>query len=522
MFLMCNLPDQSWSPSDYFRYFFFVALLLMAAWLKAATPPSNDTPAGAINISYEEFCEAQVLGTLSNATSSGPAALGCNNFLPEDPTDVWYIFNAPVQISTISIDPGLSGLFPVFEIYSITDLTTPVGCSQSSGPGAEFSTIDLIPYAPYYIRVFDGATFPNPDPNADLSFSICLHGLTNLQAFFPFGTECITTNSFQLFSGFGIWKHLEFHGQGPGIGISVFDSEPLSFTSMGVYSNINNPPVDGPFGPIVDRYFSLSVTNQPVNPIRIRLFFNDAEWTRFADNFASLEPHHYALHNFSGLDCQTTYPINDTPDYVLPSRLRQISTNLWYVEYEIDHFSAFFVGQGPSALPVTYQQLSGHALANGNHLEWSTSQERNAAQFFVEKLQNDQWKTIGTVAAMGNSDRIQNYSFTDFGSYSRTAIYRLRQQDFDGTEHLSSMIRISPINTQAAIILYPNPVNGYLSIQSPNLIQKAHITSLRGQTFELPISSSGRINTAQLPAGAYQIQLIDENGHISHHRFIKT
>lgn len=497
-------------------YVCLLALLLSTVALKASTPPQNDDPANAISLVYSEMCENAQLGNLSGATpTSGVPLQSCLPGAPYSDNDVWFVFTATNLNTTISIDQGFSDAIPAFEIFDTNDLSTPIGCSQATGPGAEFRNNSLTLNATYYVRVFNISTFVIEESN--LGFSICLHELPTLEAFSPFGSSCISANQFPTFTGSGAWKFFEIPDFGSGVVIAIRDSEALTFNSLGLYSNINNTAASSPHGPIMDRYWGVGVVQQPTAPVRIRFFLNNAEWQRFVSNYESLENHYLALHHFINSSCVTAYPENGTPDYLLPIQHVRIANNMHYVEYEIAHFSSFFIGQGPVSLPVTYQKITGRAIASGNLLEWTTSQEQDADFFAIERYNNYSWQTIGQVTATGNSSTSKSYQFTDHLPPHKTAVYRIKQYDLDGSYHYSSLINISR-KTDSSVKVYPNPAKDVLQFSHHDAVIRLEIFTLSGQKIrstnqleDLDISSLSPgiyMLNIQLNDGSQQLQKI--------------
>ncbi len=95
-------------------------------------------------------------------------------------------------------------------------------------------------------------------------------------------------------------------------------------------------------------------------------------------------------------------------------------------------------------LPVTLASFSGFSENNYAHLEWTTYSELNNDYFTIERSDNNRdFLTSGYVAGSGNSNIVQNYSFTDhFPLTSGITYYRLRQTDYDGTTEISNTIAV--------------------------------------------------------------------------------
>ncbi|NLR93162.1 hypothetical protein [Flammeovirga agarivorans] len=96
-------------------------------------------------------------------------------------------------------------------------------------------------------------------------------------------------------------------------------------------------------------------------------------------------------------------------------------------------------------------------------LEWETASEQNASHFDVQRSSDQQnWTTIGTVNAQGNSNVAVEYEFIDEAPLSK-AYYRLHQVDFDGLNEFFGPLYVTTtsVSEEFEVTLMPNNiVNG--------------------------------------------------------------
>lgn len=122
-------------------------------------------------------------------------------------------------------------------------------------------------------------------------------------------------------------------------------------------------------------------------------------------------------------------------------------------------------------LPLVLSQFYAQKQTSKVVLQWSTSSEENVKQFVIERSNDGKtYKTIGTVAATGNSTITKNYSFADQSPFmSALNYYRLKMQDVDGNYKYSKILTIK-FDGQLTISMqaYPNPVKDLLQVQLPN------------------------------------------------------
>jgi hypothetical protein len=90
-----------------------------------------------------------------------------------------------------------------------------------------------------------------------------------------------------------------------------------------------------------------------------------------------------------------------------------------------------FVGmQAP--LPVHFIAFTLLRKSNDVWLQWSTMTEQGVVIFEIERsLDGRVWETVGSVPAAGNSQSIQQYSFTDRSISANTIYYRVKQVNND-------------------------------------------------------------------------------------------
>lgn len=105
-------------------------------------------------------------------------------------------------------------------------------------------------------------------------------------------------------------------------------------------------------------------------------------------------------------------------------------------------------------------------------LNWTTATEVNNRGFEVHrKLKNQDWEVLTFVSGFGSTTEPKNYSFEDdfeFLPYNGSVIYRLKQNDFDGTYEYSSpvFVDVTFIPSETNISQnYPNPFNPSTTIK---------------------------------------------------------
>ena len=117
----------------------------------------------------------------------------------------------------------------------------------------------------------------------------------------------------------------------------------------------------------------------------------------------------------------------------------------------------------------------------GARIAWSTASELNNEYFIVQKsheMNFSSFEVLNPISGNGTSNVKHQYQTYDSFPYS---YYRLVQVDYDGTEHVSKIVKLE--NDRAEVRFYPNPVsgNGVLQLQSDNQIISVSLYNLEGR-----------------------------------------
>ncbi len=123
------------------------------------------------------------------------------------------------------------------------------------------------------------------------------------------------------------------------------------------------------------------------------------------------------------------------------------------------------------ALPLVLSSFYAQKQTSKVVLQWQTTSEEGVKQFVIERSTDGKtFKTIGTVAATGNSSLTQKYSFADQSPFmSAGNYYRLLMQDMDGN-YTYSKILIIKFDGQltTSLSVFPNPTKDLLHVQLPD------------------------------------------------------
>ena len=175
-----------------------------------------------------------------------------------------------------------------------------------------------------------------------------------------------------------------------------------------------------------------------------------------------------------------------------------------------------------TVLPVTWTRLGAEAQGAVTEVTWATATEQDAAYFAVERRGEGEgeWREIGRVGAVGDSDVEQAYGFTDAAPLPGHSLYRLRQVDADGAGDYSEVAAVSRV-TRWFYRLSPNPTDGPLAIETYTgraagleiRVYDAMGRAVVERSFALAGGRDRReVDLGGLPAGSYRVELVRDGG----------
>ena len=114
-----------------------------------------------------------------------------------------------------------------------------------------------------------------------------------------------------------------------------------------------------------------------------------------------------------------------------------------------------------SPLPVELLSFTANPAGNLVRLRWATASEHNSARFFLERAVDPAaFTVIGEVPAAGFSQQHIDYVWDDRFPLDGVSVYRLREQDLDGTEQTGPLVAVDRRMTDVEV----HPVPGVPSV----------------------------------------------------------
>lgn len=173
---------------------------------------------------------------------------------------------------------------------------------------------------------------------------------------------------------------------------------------------------------------------------------------------------------------------------------------------------------GTTLLPVDLMRFTAAPSGKTISLEWATASESGNEGFAVERSEDgSDWQQIGSISGAGDSQVEQAYGFFDEEvAPATTYLYRLRQNDFDGSFEYSEVVSATVELSGNAIAgdVFPNPARAGQTVNLPLVASTdtevtfslVSVAGRRLQPFKLQLTEgTNRVElpTANLAAGAY-------------------
>lgn len=176
-------------------------------------------------------------------------------------------------------------------------------------------------------------------------------------------------------------------------------------------------------------------------------------------------------------------------------------------------------------LPLGLEDFKVQRTSQGtNLLQWNTLYESNTSHFEIQRSTDGQnYTTIGTVTAVGESNSIRSYTYTDRTAGNATSYYRLLAKDKDGQQNFSSIVKVKGNDerfTSSVLRVSPSQIRLEFDQNATRVIRVLDMngrvqyqTQSKEQLLHIPVTS--------LMPGNYVVHIADADGAIETKRFVK-
>ncbi|WP_247232635.1 T9SS type A sorting domain-containing protein [Telluribacter sp. SYSU D00476] len=185
--------------------------------------------------------------------------------------------------------------------------------------------------------------------------------------------------------------------------------------------------------------------------------------------------------------------------------------------------SDFLIRDVSGVLPVHLISFRAQPTGDQVELAWETAWERNSKEFIVQRSTDlKEFDDIGRIAAAGDAQSRNQYSFIDNSPLPGVNYYRLRQVDHDGTYEYSKVVDAIVRPDVPLMLVSPNPASSQLiRLRTHGMdVSSLRLTNLLGQEISFRAHTPGGdvvelLPQHPLPTGLYLLSL-EQDGHRQH------
>lgn len=174
------------------------------------------------------------------------------------------------------------------------------------------------------------------------------------------------------------------------------------------------------------------------------------------------------------------------------------------------------------AVPVELISYRGKRYNSNVSLEWVVASQLNNKGFNLFRSEDGiHYFFLDFINGDGTTSEIKTYTYTDNNAPNSNLIYKLVQEDFDGT-HSEFYTTVNSNANASETAIYPNPATDKLTVEfSANKYNEIRITTLNGsEVYSNTITNESSVvlntNTLGLNNGVYFIYLSSRNSNDSY------
>ena len=279
--------------------------------------------------------------------------------------------------------------------------------------------------------------------------------------------------------------------------------------------------------PYLDRNFLIVPTNQPQQPVQVRLYITDQEVkSLLAADGGMTSFQQLGVYKYDGANQDLTPENNDVVTgngvFIPPAQVQKTPTaGGYYLEFTVGGFSEFYIAgrsfqQEDTPLPISLISFSARSNpAKGTvDLEWKTAAEVNCYQFVLSySCDGKHFEPIENQACTGSKDAGSTYSYTHRpGCQASSLIYKLASFDEGQAKPAGEYMArcINPLKTNALFV--ENPIGDQLKVTglsgqgtSIELVDALGKTRMATQTSTTEWSAPAH----NLPPGSYWLRVAE-------------
>ena len=160
---------------------------------------------------------------------------------------------------------------------------------------------------------------------------------------------------------------------------------------------------------------------------------------------------------------------------------------------------------------------------DGVEISWATEDEIYSQFFVIERKQADgSFASIALIDAAGTHKGLRSYHMLDSFPKDGLNVYRLRQEDLNGSKHISK-VRLLEYQAKDLLTIKVGKDEQFLSINSSMKVIKISIADISGKIVASSSASDGILNSVDirsLKPGQYMVR-VDDGHQVKQAAFVK-
>lgn len=292
----------------------------------------------------------------------------------------------------------------------------------------------------------------------------------------------------------------------------------------------------------ITKTWAINPTTQPSTPVRVRIFFTQADTTALSDTMRrysrtrlgrlsniiiyNVTNNARSRHSTVATLRQNDIAVYDNGTGSANWRETALPGNLFSAELRISNLNTLGLGASPGGitpLPVSFVRQTAVTTTEGVRIDWQVVTEEQGAKFIIERSSDGrQYSRIGTVYSLPTAvnGQVVSYTFTDAAPLKgiEWATYRITAVAENGEQRQAPVMKVK-MNSSAGAYRIFKPENAISwKVMMPAEATQGNIAmfnmnGVQVKQWSYAAGENGReldLNTSLLPAGIYIVKISDQ------------
>jgi hypothetical protein len=244
-----------------------------------------------------------------------------------------------------------------------------------------------------------------------------------------------------------LWRH-SYNASQPNQVISSIKSNCLTFDQRSDTVYIETNAVNYSGGYFMRRHYVVQPQTEYPGTKTVRLYYSVADFNDLQNFVPSLLNHaQLAVTQYDGLKEDGIYdPSGGNINLISPSQITNgIASSMYYLEFEVTHFSEFWISVGNFALPI--HDLKLHVKSNNgiHHLSWICQGDCDEVLDY-SILESSDGKNFTSIRQIPSNSNDKEYSTSIGASSSPKQYFMIEAIDIENKTHRSNVYLVKNLN----------------------------------------------------------------------------